>query len=181
MKYIKTINELFDTEELKSSMDLDYLSGNIPFKELIKDKNLLKQKDLLLSKLIMNCSFIMKLGYKRINKNLLTIGFDNSKNFKKDGVFLYFVIEIMSNSDGDKFICNIYAKCIDNNLILYSEKVSTNGNMVDYDKLYNMINKEALDILIDFNQFTENNYDLKYFPFTNRIDAIEPDWLIGNN
>lgn len=36
MKRIKKFNELFDTEDLKSRMEIDYLSDNIPLKSIIK-------------------------------------------------------------------------------------------------------------------------------------------------
>lgn len=36
MKHLRKFNELFDSVELKSSMEIDYISNNIPVKDLVK-------------------------------------------------------------------------------------------------------------------------------------------------
>ena len=121
MKHIKSINEFFDTEELKAQMELDVLRGNIDFKELVKDKNFIKNGDVLLDKLQMNCPFIQNLYYKKVG-NLLNFGFQKVLKFnEKDEVYMYYVVEIVEHQSTKNYICNVYAKCFGNGQSLYNE------------------------------------------------------------
>lgn len=172
MKYIKSINEFFDSEELKAGMEIEYLQNKIPFKEMVKDINIAKQKDLLLSKLSMNCPFIIGLNYTRINSSLVQIGFQNIL----DNTNTFFVIEVMSNNN-DKYLCNVYAKCIGK----YTFDESKKMNLSSYKDLVNFINHDALDILINFTNFTEKTFNYKFFPFTNRNDVSKLQGTISYN
>jgi len=163
MKHIKSINEFFDSEEIKSNLEIDLLQGKLSLKDMVKDESFFKQKDLLLSKLLMNCPFIIKLKYNRVNKNLLTLGFD----YISDKMYSYFVIEIMENNNS--YICNIYAKCINDGKILFNEKVD--GRIISYTDLTNLINNEGLNLLIGFSKFTQRTFGYNPFPFQNRNDV----------
>jgi hypothetical protein len=156
MKYIKKINEFFDSPEIKSQLEVPYLQGKIPFKEVVKDKNLLEEGDLLLSKLIMNCPYISGLNYRRLSNNLINIGFQEGT----DDVLTYFSIEIVEHKSVgsiSKYLCNIYAKCIESNKVLFDEKI--NKSLMSYDQLISLINKEGLDLLIKFTRFVNSKYD----------------------
>ena len=177
MKYIKSIKELFDSDELKSQMELDYLQDKIPLKDMVRDSNIRKQKDLLISKLLINCPYLIGLKYKRVNENLLTLGFDNSDNFNKEGIYLFFLIEIMQNRD--RYVCNIFTKCYDNDKEVFSKK--NHKGVISYDELSNFINKDGLDLLIDFTKFTEKTYNYKFFPYTNRSDVANIIGGVGKN
>lgn len=180
MKYIKSINEFFDSEELKSEMEIDYLQGKIPFKEIVKDKNFYKQKDLLLSKLLMNCPFVVGLNYHRLSNNLIQIGFQHTMNFGQgNDVLLYYVIEVMEHATTQRYICNIYCKCIGNGQTLFDEKL--NKPIMPYSDLVKFINVQGLNMLIDFTKFTERTFNYKYFPFTNRNDVGKIHGSINNN
>ena len=152
------------------------LQGNVPFKEIVKDKNMIKRKDLLLSKLLMNCLYITGLKYNR-QGNLLSLGFDEHLNFGEgNDVYLYFVMEILEHPSTKTYVCNTYAKCIGNGQDLFNEKL--NKPIMPYNKLVEFINKESLDLLIEFTKFTERTFDFKSFPFTNRKDVS--DFTIQN-
>jgi len=164
MRYLKTINELFDSPEIKSEMEVPYLQGKIQSKELVKDKNLTREGDNLLSKLAMNCPYIGHLEYNRLSSNLLNIGFKKDVKFEGDDVTIYFVIEVMEHSK--KYICNSYAKCLRGNKILYDKKI--NKGIIDYDTLTNVLNNEVLDLLIDFTKFNEHSFGFMVFPYKDR-------------
>ncbi len=169
MKYIKSINEFFDTEDLKSQMEIDYLQGSIPFKDMVKDKNISKQKDLLLSKLLMNCPFIMGLNFTRINDNLLQIGFKQDFTIDDEVVITYYVIEIMEHKGSETYLSNIYAKATRNGKVIFDETI--NVPMMRYKDLVGTLNARGLDLLIYFSKWTEKNFQVKYFPYTNRSDV----------
>jgi len=165
MKHIKSINEFFDTEELKAQMELDVLRGNIDFKELVKDKNFIKNGDVLLDKLQMNCPFIQNLYYKKVG-NLLNFGFQKVLKFnEKDEVYMYYVVEIVEHQSTKNYICNVYAKCFGNGQSLYNE--SDNMSISSYDKLVKFLNGNAFNILKDFTRYTYKNFKYKYIGFDN--------------
>lgn len=169
MKHIKRINEFFDSEDLKSKMEIPYLKGEIPFKDMVSDININRDKDNLLFKLIVDCSFIRYLGYKRLSKNMIQFGFQHSMNFGYgNDVFLYYVIEIVEHSSTKSYICNVYAKCIGNGQVLFDEHV--NKPIMPYEKLKSFLNGEALDILINFTKFTNSTFNWSHFPFVRRSD-----------
>lgn len=168
MKYIKRINEFFDTEDLKSRMEIDYLQGNIPFKEIVKDANLIK-RDPLLFKLIHNAPFIKYLDYNRLSANLIQLGFQHSMNFGTgNDVLLYYVIEIMEHATTKSYICNVYAKCIGNGETIFDERM--NKPIMPYERLVQILNDEALSMLIEFTKFTNSTFNWVYFPYLSKED-----------
>lgn len=170
MRYIKKLNEFFDDDDLKSSMEIDYISKKIPFKEIIKDKNIIKQKDLLLSKLLMNCPFISNLGYNR-NGKLLTLGHSNKIVFSDtDNVTISFYIEIIENKSTESYTCNVQAICIGNDHKLFNESIIK--GIMTYDKLVNLLNLNVLNLLIEFNKFTKRNFSYEIVKFNNRKDVM---------
>lgn len=167
MRHLKTINELFDDPIIKSQMEIPYLQGSIPCKELIKDKNIIPGGDNLLGKISMNCPYIGHLNYKRISNNLLNIGFQENLNFGEgNDVVIYFVIEIMEHASSQRYLCNSYAKCIGNGKTLYDEKI--NRSIMPYDKLVDVMNGEVLNLLVDFTKFTDHTFKFKGFPYKDR-------------
>ncbi len=161
MKYLKTINELFDDPDVKSKFEIPYLKGDLDPKNI--SKNIVKDGDNLLGRLSMNCPYIGHLSYKRLSNSLLNIGFQTEVNL--DGI-IYFVIEIMEHASTKKYICNSYAKCVIDGKTVYDKKV--NKPLMGYNELVSLLNNEVLDMLIDFNNFTNDNYKIKEFPFTDR-------------
>jgi hypothetical protein len=163
MKYLKTINELFDDSDMKSKFEIPYLQGDIDFKNIASNKSLVKDGDNLLGRLSMNCPYIGHLSYKRLSSSLLNIGFQTEINL--DGI-IYFVIEIMEHASSKKYLCNSYAKCVIEGKTLYDKKI--NKSLMGYNELVTLLNNEVLDMLVDFNKFTNDNYKVKEFPFTDR-------------
>jgi hypothetical protein len=168
MKYIKRINEFFDTEELKSIMKIDYLQGNIPFKEIVKDTNMFK-RDPLLFKLINNAPFIKYLDYNRLSSNVIQLGFQYSMYFDPDNdVFLYYVIEIIEQSTTKNYMCNVYAKCIDNGKTIFDK--SLKKPIMPYERLVQILNGEVLSMLIEFTRFTYKKFNWVHFPYLSKED-----------
>lgn len=169
MKYLKTMNELFDSDELKDQMEIPMLQGKIPFKDIVKDKNIIKQADPLLANLTMSCPFLGNLKYRRVG-NILSIGFDERLNFGEgNDVSLHFYIEICEHQTTKRYICNIYAKCVGNGQTLYDERV--NKPIMTFESLRELLNRDALNLLIDFTRYTEKVFNYKFFPFTKREDV----------
>lgn len=167
MKYLKTINELFDDAEIKSQLEIPFLKGEIQFRNLVKDKNIVKEGDTLLAKLLINCPYISKLGFTRLNRSILNIGFKKNLNFGEgNDVLMYFVIEIMESIPTKNYICNVYAKCVGNNKDLYEEKA--NKGIMSYDNLVEFINGKSLNILIDFTKFTDHTFKYSGVPYKSR-------------
>jgi hypothetical protein len=162
MKHIKKINELFDDSDIKSKYEIPYLQGEFDLNYIVNNKSFIKNGDNLLSKLSINCPYIGKLGFNRLSKNLLNIGFN--KNL--ENVFLYFVIEIVDHDFSKSYLCNCYAKCIKNGESIYDEKISK--SLINYNDLVDLMNGKILDILIDFTKFSDKNFNYKGFPYTNR-------------
>lgn len=168
MKYIKWINEFFDTDDIRSQMEIDYIQGKIPFKEIMKDGNLIKI-DPLLFKLMVNVPFIKYLNYNRLSNNLIQIGFQHSMNFGPgNDVFLYYILEIMEHATTKSYICNVYAKCIGNGKSIYDEKM--NKSIMSYEELVKVLNGEALSMLIEFTKFTNNTFNWVHFPYLSKED-----------
>lgn len=168
MKYIKRINEFFDTDDLKSKMEIEYLQGKIPFKEIVKDANLIK-RDPLLFKLMVSTPFVKYLNYNRLSANLIQLGFQHTMNFGPgNDVLLYFVIEIMEHATTKSYICNVYAKCIGNGQVLFDERI--NKPIMPYERLVQILNGEALNMLIDFTKFTNSTFNWVHFPYLTRTD-----------
>jgi len=167
MKYLKSINELFDDVDIKSKMEIPYLRGDIDFKKIVSNKSLIREGDQLLGKLAMNCPYIGHLGYRRISKNLIDLGYNANLNFGEgNDVNLYFIIEIMEHATTKSYICNVYAKCVGNNRTLYSESI--NRSIMPYNELVRCMNGEILNLLIDFNKFTSHTFNYKGFPYLDR-------------
>lgn len=167
MRHIKRINELFDDPEIKSQLEVPYLQGSIPCKEIIKDKSIIRGGDNLLGKLLMNCPYIGHLEYKRISGNLLNIGFHKNLNFGEgNDVLVYFVIEIMELASSERYLCNSYAKCVGNGKNLYNEQI--NKGIMTYDNLVKIMNGEVLNLLVNFTKFTDHTFNFKGFPYKDR-------------
>jgi len=179
MRYIKSINEFFDSDELKSELEIPFLQGELSFKDMVKDKNFFKQKDLLLSKLLMNCPFIGGLKYSRLSSSLIQIGYQHDIVFEGNNIVVFYVIEVMEHASSQTYLCNIYSKCIKNgNKVLFDEKIT---KQVNYNGLYKLINNEGLDMLIKFTNFSEKEFNYKYFPYTNRKDILKIQGPVNNN
>lgn len=167
MRYLKSINELFDDVDIKSRMEIPFLRGDIDFKKIVSDKNLLKEGDQLLGKLAMNCPYVGHLSYRRISNNLIDIGFNKNLNFgENNDVSLYFIIEIMEHASTKSYLCNVYAKCVGNGKVLYNESI--NRSIMPYSELVRCMNNEVLNLLIDFNKFTNHTFNYKGFPYLDR-------------
>lgn len=167
MKYLKSINELFDDVDIKSKMEIPYLRGDIDFKKLVSDKSLMKDGDTLLSKLSMNCPYVAHLFFRRISNNLIDIGFNKELSYGQgNDVQMYFVIEIMEHATTKSYICNVYAKCIGNGKVLYNESI--HKPIMPYDVLVRCMNNEVLNLLIDFNKFTDRTFNFRGFPYMDR-------------
>ena len=160
MRYIKSINEFFDSDEIKSQVEIPFLKGEISFSDMIKDDNLLPNGDKLPHNLLINCPFVGFLNYEKTNNNLTNFGFQENL----DNTMIYFLIEIMSHSD--KYICNVYAKCFVDGRSVYDKKI--NKNIMDYEHLVKFLNGEALNLLIDFTKFTDESFNFKKFPYKDR-------------
>lgn len=168
MKYIKRINEFFDTDDIKSQMEIEYIQGKIPFKEIVKDDNLIK-RDPLLFKLMVKAPFVKYLNYNRLSSNLIQLGFQHTMNFgPENDVLLYFVVEIMEHATTKSYICNVYAKCIGNGKVIFDERI--NKPIMPYEKLIDVLNGPALSMLIQFTKFTNSTFNWVHFPYISRED-----------
>ncbi len=176
MKYIKNINEFFDTEDLKSKMEIPYLKGEIPFKEIVKDKNMLSYGDGLLAKLLIDCPYIGQLNYNRLSNTILNLGFHKNINFDGKDVLIYFVIEIMESSVNNRFISNTYARCVSGDYLF--DKAIKKGTF-GYQGLVTSLNNETLDLLVEFNNFTNNKFGIKCVPFITR--EYMKEFNVGRN
>lgn len=176
MKYIKKLNEFFDTEDLKSKMEIPYLKGEIPFKEIIKDKNMLSYGDTLLAKLLIDCPYIGQLNYSRLSNTILTLGYHQNINIDDKDILIYFVIEIMESTSTNKFISNTYARCVSGG---YLFDKSLKRGPFGYNGLVTSINNETLDLLVEFNNFTNDKFNYKGVPFFNR--NYMKDFGVGRN
>lgn len=159
MKYLKTINELFDSQDIKDQMEIPHLKGEISYKELVKDDNLIKDGDSLLARVAMNCPYISNLGFTRLSDSLINIGFFQELEVELEEVIISFHIEIMEHKSTNRYLCNAYATCMKGNKKIYNESI--NRSIMPYDRLIDSLNNEVLNLLIDFNKFTLKNFNYK--------------------
>jgi hypothetical protein len=158
MKYLKKINELFDTEDLKAKHEIPYLTGVLNGSEVLKWEKIITKNNFLFT-LVESCPFLTELGVN-ISGNIINIGFQNFKKYnEKDEVFYYFNIEIIKYVDS--YGLNV-------NYVCYSNKQKIKeGNIrdinLDFIKLTKILNSKVFDELIEFNKFIEKMFGFKHF------------------
>lgn len=168
MRYLKTINELFDSDELKSQMEIPYLQDAFPLEYYINNKNILKSKNPFLIRLLNDCPYLGELMYKE-SGNIINLGFSKDMKFdSQNSAFLYFTIEIIKDNITNMFVCNIFAKCVGNNQTLYNEKF--NKGLIDFNTLSKTINTTGYEMLTTFNKWTKSMFNYTGNKYYSNID-----------
>lgn len=154
MKHIKRINELFDSEEIKSKFEVPYLKGEMPLKYYTKSAKL-EQEDPLLGYIIQHAPFLVKLYYTR-SGNLLTIGFHKHFKSEKSESSVLFSLEIRENKD-KTCIANVYSTVYTDGKIGYKNDI--NKGVMSHKDLVRFIRGEFLDSLIEICKLTKQEFD----------------------
>ena len=174
MKYLKTINELFDSEDLKAKYEIPYLQGEFSPMNISKSGNLIGTlENPLLTNLTRNCPFLIELGWRK-NGKILQLGYDGGGEFEDGGeVFYYFMMEI-TEFGPDKFNFNVYAKSIERGEVVYDKSLKKGS--LTFIQLVNEIKRPALNILIDFDNWTEERYGEDNFSIDDKnISIFNPE------
>ena len=169
MKHLKTINELFDTEDLKSRYEIPYLTGEMSpssIKKWIPVKTPTELGlDKLLIRLLENCPFLVELKYRR-NGRILELGFSDTINYDpKNQVFYHFSMEIVEYVNG-AYGLNVYAKCIGNGKTIYNESMIKRVD--NFGDLVNLIKRPTFNMLIEFNNYLSKIFDKSHFSITDK-------------
>jgi hypothetical protein len=172
----KRLSELFDTEELKNSQEIDFLSGNIDKKELIKtavDK--LSPVENLLYKLKWDAPFIDELSPFGSEKELWLKKDDTVKFTESDVVS--FIIEILIGVNKiDEYTMSYKIETIGNGQSMF--KRIEHFGVMDYKELIDKINSTLLDDIIEWNRESEQifkrtplkNASKRLLKFNNRFN-----------
>jgi hypothetical protein len=123
MKYLKTINELFDDEIIRNEFGEDYLSGDLSPEETTKwDKykfNPIK------AKLLEKVPYLNLLTFREVG-NINQFSF----NEYRDGLFLLADIQVVSYKNG-KFMLVTYFKSLVNDNVDWSKDFIKTGKSLD--------------------------------------------------
>lgn len=172
MRYLKTY-ELFDNEELKSQFEIPYLRGEMDPNEINKWKNLKDRLDPELNQIINDVPWLVELKYRR-SGSVLSIGFDNHivygqhEDGKEEGVFYYFLIEIVRFRD--EYALNVYAKCYGNGRQIYTESLIKKS--MPYSEMINQLKRPTFNLLIDFNNFIESYFGESHFSIKDKETLV---------
>lgn len=164
MKYLKYINELFDSEELKSQFEIPYLRGELSPEEISKWKPLENELDGELNQIINEVPWLIEMKYRR-SGSILSIGFDNHivygqhEDGKEESVFYYFLIEIVKFRD--EYSLNVYAKCHGNGQQIYNESMIKKA--MPYKEMISNLKRPAFNMLVDFNNFIKSYFGESHF------------------
>ena len=91
LKYIKRINELFDSPELKDRLEIPRLSGDLDPEKLVSYPSIINPEiDSLLESLCASIPWLQELGFVRDNNKTLRLGFSGTKDDKY--TFYYFAL-----------------------------------------------------------------------------------------
>jgi hypothetical protein len=165
MKYLKRINELFDTEELRDQNEIPYLRGEISPKKLVSGENLIGKDDKLLVKLIESCPWIVELKYVR-SGSILAIGFHETINHSPtDNVFYYLNIEIVEFTN-KTYNINFNAKVMGNGREIYNESIRK--GQLDINDVTTFLNKNCYPLVVDFNNYLSRMFSQQPVSYTNK-------------
>jgi len=158
MRHIKKFNELFDTEELKASHEIDYISNNIDKKKLVDSKYLMKNTKMqnLYSKIIMSCPIIKDLNPTTYQKSIYLKKDETIKFSEKDTVVLLCEIMITANDITNDYTLSYKIETLGNGHSLFNR--SNNYGVMDYNKLISTINKSIKKDLIDWDNNTKTMF-----------------------
>jgi hypothetical protein len=156
MKYLKTINELFDDSEMRDRNEIPFLTGNLSAKSVSKWNSVNTDYNLS-DRLIFSCPFLDSLENSETG-NIIEFNFDGSV----EGGFYYFLIEVIHLSK-EKFTLKVNAKSIVNNKVQYQKEMSRKVN--SFNDLCSLINRDVLDMLITFNNFISDEFGVSNFQF----------------
>lgn len=153
MKYIKRINEWFDSEEMKSNFEKEYLKGELG-DEIINKWTIKKLNDPFIYELYMNCPFIHNL---KINKSgrFLHIGYSGDDTDKNS--FYYFVAEIVDFDD--VYQLKVISRDITNDKKVIDESF-IKGNLKKED-LFKLMNGRVKTELNKFLSHVKSKYDVE--------------------
>ncbi len=166
------LDESFDDYWLKNNLEIPYLQG-ILFDDFTEILNLSKESDPLVRSIVGRCPFIIGMGYRRFG-NFLNIGFKKEFIYgKSDKAFAYYEIEISESKMTNRYVCNIYAKCVGNDQLLYNE--SSNNPLSDFESMIRKLNSTGYKMLVEFNSYTKKIFDYSGTNhFTIRDKPINP-------
>lgn len=154
MRYLKRIDELFDTPELKGMFEVPYMKGEMPLDYYVKNAKM-GTSDPLLNNILYTAPFIMPLKYKR-SGNLLSLGFDKDFKFNDRDAYVLFVLEIREVSD-KKYLVNLTSKIHKNGSVGYNN--SFNKSNLTLSELMVFLRTEFLDAFIEICTLTKSEFD----------------------
>lgn len=167
MKYLKRINEIFDSEELKDQFEIPYLKGDLDPSKVLKWEKVKDDSDnKLLNSIVRACPFVADLSYRK-GTNSLELGFKDTIHGDNQ-VFYYFLIEIIDYSNF--YNMNMYATSIVNGRKTYNESL-IKGRLSFID-LCDILNDKVFKELVDFNNYLEDNFDRSHFFIKNKKNIV---------
>ena len=150
MKYLKTINELFDDIEIRNKFGREYLSGDLS-PESTLDWNEYKA-DSLLTELLEKVTYLNSLESKRLDKGLFF-----SFSEEKDGLLLYFEIQVTEFAN-NRYILNIIASSSINDKMDWEEDLVK--NIKSKEELFNVLNTLGFKMIKKFNDYCKSEFDI---------------------
>jgi len=159
MKYLKTINELFDDIEIRNRFGKEYLSGDLsPESTLDWDEY---KADPLLTELLEKVTYLNSLKSKRLDKGLYF-----SFSEERDGLLLYFEVQVTEFAN-NRYILNIIAASSINDKMDWEEDLVK--NIRSKEELFNKLNTTGFNMIKKFNDYCEKEFDISIID--NRISG----------
>ena len=156
--FIKTsINETFDSEELKTQLETDWIKGDLDKKQVIKWKEF-KPYNKFLEELSMNVPYVDNFGVA-IMGNSYIIGKKDLKVFNKNDMIAYY-LTLDINEFKDKYKLSVYLKCYGNEKKIYSETREYDDYM-SKEELYKKLNVNIKPLIENFIEYLKNMFNIE--------------------
>jgi hypothetical protein len=164
MRYLKKINEVFDSEELKSSMEIPYLKGDFDPQKILKWWIPVTSSDKNIRELLYSCPFLSELNYYE-KDGILNIGISGG-----NGPYTYmFSISIFKGMDVWYVRFTELIRKNGSDILLEGDQVKIEGSS-KFKKLADIINGEGFDRLTRFNFVLGKIVGISIFSGTRHIN-----------
>jgi len=158
----KRISELYDTEDLKSKEEIEFLKGNIDKKSMVRDIAKNNMSEILKGKLYWDVPYLRNLKSFGSDTQLY-LKMDEMINLSKDNIATFmFEVIVMNTNKQDVFTLMYKMETINNGKSVF-KKLDEVKNL-DYAKLKDTLNDEVLQKVIEWNEHSHKMFNKTPFP-----------------
>lgn len=158
----KRMSELFDSEELKSKEEIEFLKGGIDKKSMVSNVAKNTMPEMLKGKLYWDVPYLRKLKTFGSEKQLY-LKMDDMINISTDNIVTFMLEIIVRDAEKQGEYTLMYKMETINNGKSVFRKLDEFENL-DYNKLKDVLNGELLQKVIDWNEHSQKTFNKTPFP-----------------